>query len=363
MVTANATLVSSSFGALKKSKALVLTGAGASVPLGMPAMDGLFNLIDTQHHPLAKDIISATSQGTNDLEFLLGKLTFYETVLQQVSQDRVFHTWAKLDHNRRNLGAQAQELKEHIFERIVRRYGRLSMAGVEVATKIFLPLFLRLLSAAETSPPVLPIFTTNYDLTFEAISLKEPDFRICNGMQPEGMSFHWDPTGYRNRDYSFAIFRMHGCSHWMKEQGTGRIFYQESPDRRGRTYHEPCLLYPVPGKENQIFDEPFRTAYWYFEQALAAASRIIIIGYSGRDPVIQAYLREALQRDSSKRLFIVTKKEPLRPELAEIAKLSEFSTPIYGGVERVAKSISVSEQGEIVLRSGISADITSGNAS
>ena len=331
---------------------MVLTGAGASVPLGMPAMEGFFSLIETQHHPLAKEIISAASQGSNDLEYLLGKLTFYETVLGEASRDKVFQTWVRFD-TRRNLGSQAQELKEHVFERIVRRYGRLSEAGTKLAAEIFLPFFRRLLPAAETNPPVIPIFTTNYDLTFEAISGGDRDFRICNGMRPEGMSFRWDPDEYRNRDFNFAIFRMHGCSHWMKEQGTDRIFYQESPDRRGRTYHEPCVLYPIPGKENQIFDDPFRTGYWYFEQALAAASRIIIIGYSGRDPVIQAYLREALQKDSSKRLFIITRKDPLRAELAELAKLSKFSTPIYGGIERAAKSIFVSEQGEIVLKLGI----------
>jgi len=87
----------------------------------------------------------------------------------------------------------------------------------------------------------------------------------------------------------------------MRLRSDGTISFQAYPDTKDSDFREPCLLYPIPGKEDRIFDQPFRAAYRHLELCLLEAKTIVIIGYSGRDPVIRAYLKEAASENCTVR--------------------------------------------------------------
>lgn len=322
---------------LQQSKVVLLTGAGASAPFGMPTMDKFAELIDPNWHDMAMQIISRHPRHENDLEFLLGRLSLYETIQSEHASDTNLRNWISF------LGYEACQkapaLKQHIFGRIVRRYGKLSTENRKKAASIYQELLQGLLSVTANDPPTLPIFTTNYDLVFEAVRDANPFLSFCNGLKTTQEESMWRPEHYSQSDYQFAIFRVHGCSHWMKDKRTDEIFFQAIPDTEGTEFREPCVLYPLPGKENRLDEEPFRTPYRLLDVCLKTAQTIILIGYSGRDPRIQASLLEALGLDPSKLLIVVTGSDQLRPELQVLKTRTNQFEHLGKGIETNVEEI------------------------
>ncbi len=342
-------LVSSCYQALKLSRILVITGAGASAPLNMPAMDNFYKVIDPSWDDWISKLLQGFPEKGNDLEFLLGHLDFYEDLRDKCVRDPHLRNVLPPDRLDSVLGA-ARNIRERIFDTIVTTYGRLSPQAKKKAIRIYKNLYFRLLEATQNEAKVLPIFTTNYDLTFEGLRDEASDFNICNGIRREGDFASWDPTAYETQDdYRFAIFRLHRCSHWMKDKGEngGEIIFQARPDRRDLQNKEPCILYPVAGKEAKISEEPFGTAYKHLQTCLNAAQTVVIIGYSGRDVAIQRYLEEALARDEAKNLVLVTKGKKLRPELQAVIRRAKNYRHLHGGIEANTESVLKAVQGKL----------------
>lgn len=318
---------------LSYTQLVVITGAGASVPLGMPAMTGFYELLDPANRSWALRILKSFKEAGNDLEFLLGRIAFYEQLRNEVARDAVL----KERITEGNLGELVQQvvpLREKIFDTIIRFYGRLSPQAAQKAVELYKDLYLQLLEAAGNSPLVLPIFTTNYDLTFEAIRDSLSDRKLCNGLEPRGEYSVWAPEVYKKQfDYSFAVFRLHGCSHWFQDKSSGEIVFQPLPDRRDPENKEPRVLYPVPGKDERIDEDPFRTAYEHLRVCLAAAKTVVILGYSGRDLTVQRCLSDALIADPQKKFVVVTASSQLRPELAAVIPKQNIIAHIGGGIE------------------------------
>lgn len=323
--------------ALRNSKVLVITGAGASVPLGMPAMDGFFERLKEEWQKWMAPILESFPEGRKtDMELLLARLTYYEELRGVAQKDGCLTSNAVNLTALSDLVKKSHRLREDIFDEIIRTYGKLSSKASTKAVQLYKDLYFQLVSATRNRPGVLPIFTTNYDLTFEAIEKKVPDFKICTGISRGGDYGVWESSLYEKaQDYDFAIFRLHGCSHWVRSRvGEIReIVFQPLPDRKDLENKEPRILYPVPDKDSRIEEEPFSTAYKYLKLCLAAAKTIVIIGYSGRDAVIQDYLGEALNTDAGKKLVIVTGGKELRPELQKIMERARGAAHLGGGIE------------------------------
>jgi hypothetical protein len=310
------------------SKILVLTGAGASVPFGMPTM------AEFRVH-LSSGMIDQISEMKKgfDLEVLLGVLTFYEQIGDRFPGDPLLQS--AFHQAGYPLGSNARALKNDIFDKIIDLYGELSPQLREKAGQIYLPLFNDLLCYCGNQPSVLPIFTTNYDLTFEEIRILDKNFTLNNGLQNAGHNDEWASENYRGaRDYKFAIFRLHGCSHWMRNKNNSRIVFQPAPDRKDLARKEPAVLYPLVGKEVAVSEEPFATGYSYLRECLRAARVILIIGYSGRDPLIQQYIAESLRHDTQKKIIVISKHNKLRNEFKVLERFSGHPVEhIAGGIE------------------------------
>lgn len=316
-----------------KSRVIVLAGAGASAPLGMPTMDEFFKLLNFKDSFL-EGAFSALDAPQKDIEGILGRLAYYEALQDQVLRDDNLRKVVSGVDGIKGLASAAKVCRERIFDRIVATYGRLSNEAKTKAESLYKNFYLTLLESAGNDPRVLPIFTTNYDLTFEAIRERSPDFGFCTGLSLQGEDRIWDPLAYEMaKDHPFAIFRLHGCSHWMKDKQTERIFYQALPDRKDLTAKQPCILYPVPGKDDRLDEEPFRTGYRYLELCLRIAKIILIIGYSGRDSGIQKLLSDALEVDSERLLIVVSKGATLRPEFNDLKKRCRQFWHIERGIE------------------------------
>jgi hypothetical protein len=298
--------LSTSYKSLLRAKIIVVTGAGASVPLGMPAMRGFFAKLDPKSKAEAQRFGAWCPDSKDDLEFLLGQLDWWRQLGEAAHRDNVFRGVIK-QPDLQNMVASAQSLREAVLQTIVDLYGELSNEAQLKACSIYREFYSILRQKAFNSPSVLPVFTTNYDLTFEGISDQDRAFRICNGMERRGYYSEWQPETYKREQYDFGIFRLHGCSHWVRQKKNGKILYQPIPERDNLSRREPCILYPEPLKDSLVSGEPFSIAYENLRLCLRGAKLIIIIGYSGRDETVRDAFREALYADPDKKFIFVTK--------------------------------------------------------
>lgn len=320
-----------------RSKTVVLTGVGASVPLGMPAMRGFFDTFDSKQKGEVERFVGWSGDSKLDLEFLLARLEWWRQLREARGQDRAFASVVKPQEFNQMAGS-ADALREVVFRKIIDLYGELSPEAQQKASSLYLDMYSKLCEKALNRPAVLPIFTTNYDCTFEAISEVNDSFEICTGMrQRRGFSL-WDPNIYKECEYKFAIFRLHGCSYWVKHKPTGQIRYQ-FPDRDNMDIREPCILYPEPGKDSRINEEPFGTAYEHFRRCLLEAKLVVVIGYSGRDDAVQSAFKETVFADPEKKFILVSKGKADTKSLQSVIGKDKILAHFDSGIEEAAPKL------------------------
>lgn len=230
----------------------------------------------------------------------MGRLSFYEELGGKFERDRLLQNrlnWFSWHERSKKLKQEVQDLKAIIYDRVIQYLGHVSG---EKADEIYKNFFdnLKYLNASN----ILPIFTTNYDLTFEDLCKSTRGFKIINGLRERVNEFIWDPTVYQgDHRNQVLIFRLHGCSHWFRTPG-GEIFFHPKPSRGDPAFKEVVLY---PGDIKVISEEPFATAYDYLDRYLAKACICIVIGYSFRDVAIETRLRTASMTNADLKFIVV----------------------------------------------------------
>jgi hypothetical protein len=136
-----------------------------------------------------------------------------------------------------------------------------------------------------------PVFTTNYDWTFERVveRLKQRITAGVDGFVMKPMGSIWDAQVFHRlkgaRRWQFVLFKLHGSTSWYR-QTSGRIVkIMHAEKDPGRLTN--VVIYPTQAKTRLVDDEPFRTAYQYLRACLSIGARLcLVIGYSFRDPEI-----------------------------------------------------------------------------
>ncbi len=299
-------------------------------------MDGFFANLPPDVQAGVQEFLRSFPKQGNDLEFLLTKLARYQQLEDETQLDHSLLECINQTRLREKLKI-ASSIKEEVFRTIIRIYGELSAEATRKAIEIYRNLFFGLLERTSNRPKVLAIFTTNYDLTFETLRDEIPEFRVCNGISLRGGYGVWDPITYEEGQYEFAVFRLHGCSHWVRRKSDERIVFSPTPDRDNLASREPCILYPEPGKDERVDTPPFATAYRHFKLCLEAAKCVVIIGYSGRDLVVQQHIRDSLMADRNKRFVVVTN-TTVPSALAQAIPESNRRV-LLGGIESNASNV------------------------
>lgn len=302
--------------AVGQAPIVVLTGAGASASFGMPTMKEFFFKLTGEARTVAEKIFQDFPDKNNDLEFLLDQLNKYGDVMRELKLRQTGY-FCHTVYGGNNASLSGGLSRMQVFERvrkaaldaIVENYGRLSVGQSKKAKENYLPLIKTLLElcSGEESGARLPIFTVNYDLSFEALGASPESEEFCTGVILEGADSVWKAEAYRTRQYKLPIFRLHGCSHWYRDPNNSqRIVYSPIAERVAR---EPVLLYPEAGKDERIDQEPFSTAYSYLRILLESAKVLVVVGYSCRDFAIQRAIQGALIQNPNLSIALVDKKD------------------------------------------------------
>jgi len=332
---------------ITQSKIVLLFGAGASQPLGIPTMKEFWSKIKSAAEnkmPLwdARDALRKIEEvyainnidKSPDLEHLLLLLDKYSQYYNIMFHDPIFGF--KFNEAFKYGGLVYTEAGEEIrtkkyLEDYV-RYAWWYSAGVarlydalyqlmvalywqELEPSSVLSLYNPLVNlfSSEMQLPLIPIFTTNYDNAIE---------KYCEYTQTD-LEYGFVTLGARNKwnSYSFSqyipprdkfgivLFKLHGSLSWHRER-------REIIDYARPIDHNPgssAVIYPTQTKEYP-YEEPFKTAYRYFEDCLRNARIVVVIGYSFRDPGMMSIIRDAEETNKDLTFIVICGRRTLESE-------------------------------------------------
>lgn len=299
-------------GAITSSEVILFAGAGASVPLGMPTTRDFLNELRRQVEATRLRVVydAALDQLGNDADI--------ERLLDILAQ------WRAYPHSlppRLAAGlpaaptqpppiarapAEVTDLHEAALRLIITRY-----SDVDPDRAHFLYGWLLLwLKGFSTNWSPLPIFTTNYDWTFERMVErgKRRIMTLVDGFVANPAGSLWDPGAFHRlkgaRHWQIVLFKLHGSTSWYR-QTSGQIAKITHAERQPGQL-ENVVVYPTEAKTELVREEPFLTAYSYLTACLSTGARLcVVIGYSFRDPEINEAFRIGLAENSELHIIVL----------------------------------------------------------
>ena len=306
----------------KPSPVVLLTGAGASKPVGMPTMlefktdfaDGLSANKKELWHGIVEssaNYFKITSGQTN----IEDVLTYVDEC--EKSYDESSLLWAHI----RGESAGTPTIEEihdfrqylwsirmNVLDKLCATY---AAPEPSKAIECYAPLF-RMLhrSSGQVSTDV---FTTNYDLTFEVLAESRPDnFELVDGFvnDPSGVEvFRHCYVPRYDSEHSIVLWKLHGSTSWVGRL-PGLRFRKAPPGKYIRDDGRTIIIYPTRNKsESQnLATSPFTQAYGGLGSLLSQIDRvqvILVIGYGFGDVEIVDVIKNGLSLQASAKLIVV----------------------------------------------------------
>lgn len=170
--------------------------------------------------------------------------------------------------------------------------------------------FLRCFARRSGRKPRLKIFTTNYDLCFEAAA-SQTGFVVLDGfsfsLPRRFSSLHYGleivqraSNGHENLepiDNLFQLFKLHGSVNWNKSEVGVEL--QDTPTN-------PCFIHPAITKYQQAFEQPYLEMVSHYLEALRHTDQtLIVIGFGFADSHLTTPIQSALESSNKFRLVVV----------------------------------------------------------
>jgi hypothetical protein len=159
----------------------------------------------------------------------------------------------------------------------------------------------------------LPVFTTNYDPAIETFcALRHDEYQITDGFHYDDATreHYWQESvfdGFRPTEgkRNMVLFKLHGSVDWLLVKSVDKIRRTAAMyDRLDADEYENVLIYPATRKI--AVDEPYFTAYDYYQKCCERAKVCLVIGYSFRDYDALSRLRAAMSANPQLRLALVS---------------------------------------------------------
>ena len=293
---------------------IFLIGAGISVPLGIPAMQGIFKaFMDKKKSKITDKEKKICKMFTEELgvsedleDFLLEANRIIE------SKDSSLTRLMEKSISPRRSGSRVRDytatLNDHIKDvRAVRKKILKFMADTCFKFDRISALNLLYRFVQVVASEGYPIFTTNYDFALEDVA-NEKGISVQDNFVRKGQRHIW------NRDIDFptgnalTIIKLHGSVTWYVDKAgvIERINYDTNKNTAG---HEIERMVIFPTRFKDICEQHFFALYSHFLSALATARCLVIIGHSLRDD----YLKSAIIERRRKGEFHVVLIDPNLP--------------------------------------------------
>lgn len=322
--------------AIASAKVVVLTGAGASVPLGLFTTRQFLEDFRVHDAPALSQqgleaplsyVMSEAVVGNFDIEVVLDLLERRRAAVELLLEDRRFVENVlpnRLDAARKYV-AEAEKIDAAIRHKVVEHYSSVEPA---LAAELYRPM-LREFRAWFTRIPelgyTLPLFTLNYDASVEVAANrlsnepaeqdgKQLPVRLVDGLaqSTDGAERRWGRKAFEtytesSMDLGVVLVKLHGSVRWGRDSRPGmRDLIVELAPGVGRDpgRYRTAILYPTLAPK-PVNDEPFRTGYRLLRACLRRTRFFVVIGCRLRDPELAAEIRDAMEENDGLHLVSV----------------------------------------------------------
>ena len=320
---------------INHSPIIFILGAGASVPLGMPTTKNLRTKVcdRTRIGRIAAALYRSAayrfriSEDNVNIEDFLEHLYELQLMLWVAQRSRLPQLLPRLTGAQAAVPSAAWEsfarVQRRVFETLHRTCGDCSGRDVE---RLWGPI----LEFVDTRQSVIPIFTLNYDWTFEKLAIENmKSYHLIDGFDLMGGT--WDPSRFEaslvRRKINLKLFKLHGSTNWLPGgplKSLGAFCTNDTDGSDGFPSYQFDMIYPGHayemwlGKEAwqrlsdtsgifgpRIEDEPYQTLQRHLHQAARRAAVIVVIGYAFHDTRVNAAIFGALAANKRRRLLVV----------------------------------------------------------
>jgi hypothetical protein len=338
---------------ITKSRLVFLTGAGASVPLGLPTTSGFLEHFVESALPkrladapeglwrFARDRL--TRREPTDIEVVLQHLEAAEVWSRQFAEDLPFFLSATdgfrptlLDKGMTESDVSgladllardvqvtfgefadwSRRLAEAIYDEVIACYGSVDQPK---AGDLYRGL-LGVMDQFDVADPIrtLPFFTLNYDIAVEQAA-DSLGLRIVDGFDTGAAGRKWSPKTYasyveNSDEMTVALVKLHGSVR-LGRTSAGDLIELPAGTFRDPAPHRHAVLYPSLGPKS-LHEEPYRTNYTMLRSCLMRADMCVVIGSTLRDAELNELIRGCIEENE--RLHLVV----MGPEVS-IAEIAE----------------------------------------
>jgi len=286
---------------------VILTGAGASVPLGKPTTAQFVESIDgdqrREHGRVWSELVRSCSDMWHtdlvDVEMILQHVGDMLDLADRVRRD---YNLVAIADNAKSICDRYRTIESQLCEAVVERYSDVPPAR---ATALYKPLFKGLRAHPRTR--TLPIFTLNYDLAVETAATRLSVPLVDGVRRGAPARSRWSAAEfhrYAPRDeLTVVLFKLHGSTTWAWGKDGSLV---ELPSGTGKDpgAFRHALLYPYLSPKG-LEREPFKTGYAYLAGCLGKAEVLLIVGTSLRDQHLVEVLRSVVAANSGLQLLVV----------------------------------------------------------
>lgn len=290
-------------------KFLIFTGAGISVPLGLPSTVDFMDDINSGAARVTEQVCSYLKKNGNDIERILSSLEEFSE--QSSLYEYVINSEASLKHIKPHIERYISTLRDDIDAELSRIksivHDRLSEIDSNNSADMYINLIKEVMRCSEN--PAISIITANYDLTFERgfedfndkwseIGVTDIDY----GFKPQYSRVIYDPVRKFEWQSDIVEFlKIHGSVDWHKD-ANGKCSRTMSTTK---PFDPDQMVILYPGFKGIPKDEPFRSLHDSLVNRLDDADYIIIIGFAFRDPYINSLFEYALRSNPNKMFYCI----------------------------------------------------------
>ena len=307
------------------SEVVFLTGAGISIPVAIPGMQGIYDAFQnsanitptekktchffTEKIGVARDLEEFLLAANAVTEFKTSSLApFIDRAISERKGTRRLRDYqTRLD----NLIKDAVALRKRILDFMSKTCFRFDR---EKSCAIFGE-FVNAISKKGC-----PVYSTNYDSVFEYVAM-ERSIAIEDNFPRQGQRYLWNPNVEFRLGNALTLIKLHGSVTWyVDENGNLEKIYADTAINPVGKDIDRLVIFPTRFKD--IYDQHFFSLYCHFLSTLSNARVLVVLGHSLRDDYIRAGIIERYRKYKFQIIIV----DPVFPK----ALLAEFTPARLG---------------------------------
>jgi NAD-dependent SIR2 family protein deacetylase len=305
---------------------IILTGAGISIPIGIPAMEGMFKaFMNRAESGISTDEKRACELFTKDLgvaedleEFLVaanaitefGSTSLSPLIERSISSRKDTRNIAEYRQRLHAYAASADNLRRRILQFMSRKCFQFDRDEANA-------LFTRLVTSLAKKG--YPVYTTNYDFALEEVAMAS-GIQINDNFSKKGTRNVWNPSIDFPLGNALTIVKLHGSVTWYVDNRNNieKIYSNTDINPIGKSVDRIVI---APTRFKDIYAQHFFALYSHFLADLATSRVLVVTGHSLRDDYLRAAIIERVRKKTFSLVIIAPNFPSTLPEELRPAKL------------------------------------------